>query len=720
LAQGFASSVVHKMMNFAVTLILCSWSCQAATLHAEANPIRKVVTILQDMQKELQAEGDKEEGLFNQFMCYCDGNTDGMSKSVEDAGHAITELKSKLEAEKAEKSQLDQELIQHKQDRASAKADLETGTSIRNKEHSDFVATTGDQKENLDAMSGAVTALEKGAGSFLQSGAAAKVSKVVQASMTMSDYEKNTVVEFLQGKNPNGDYSSQSGEIVGMLKAMRDEMDKDLNGAVSAEEEAAKGFAELAAAKKSEIAAAGAAVESKTARAGELAVAITTTADDIEDTTAEMNDTDAFLANLASACETKKQEWAARSKARVDEIAAVSEAIKILNDDDALDLFKNTLSLEQTSSTMGFLQKKSTTAVVLRARDLFAELKKKNAPHKDQLALIEFSLKAKSVDFSKVIAQIDNMSEILVSEQKDDDSQKDFCDSDLAKSEQEKSDTESAIASSTAAIEEAEAASAATAAEIENLQKEIAALDKAVATATAQRKSEHAEFLQYSTESSAAVQLIEKAKNRLFQFYRPNLHKEAPARAPLTEEERLLVASGAGDMVVSTAAPQMIEGTTQTLYVQIRDDSSAAPPPPPATWGAYQKKDGKSNGVIALMEMLAKELTDDMTAAKHEEETSQADYERLMADSQKTRAQNAESITSKEASKSDLDMTIENTKQQKASQEADLSNIKGYIAQLHANCDFLIENYDLRKAARENEAESLKNAKSVLSGANFA
>jgi hypothetical protein len=30
-----------------------------------------------------------------------------------------------------------------------------------------------------------------------------------------------------------------------------------------------------------------------------------------------------------------------------------------------------------------------------------------------------------------------------------------------------------------------------------------------------------------------------------------------------------------------------------------------------------------------------------------------------------------------------------------------------------------MENYDLRKAARENEIEGLNNAKSVLSGANF-
>ena len=37
--------------------------------------------------------------------------------------------------------------------------------------------------------------------------------------------------------------------------------------------------------------------------------------------------------------------------------------------------------------------------------------------------------------------------------------------------------------------------------------------------------------------------------------------------------------------------------------------------------------------------------------------------------------------------------------------------------QLHASCDFLIENYDLRKSARENELVSLANAKATLSGA---
>merc|ERR1719155_147220 len=296
--------------------------------------------------------------------------------------------------------------------------------------------------------------------------------------------------------------------------------------------------------------------------------------------------------------------------------------------------------------------------------------RKGGAPHKAQLELLEFSLKAKKVDFSKVLAMIDGMEAVLKEEQADDDSTKSFCDKDLAKSAAEKKDTEEAIAASEAFIEETTAESAAMADEIKELQKEIKDLDKAVVEATEQRKEEHADFLTFQTESNAAVQLIEKAKNRLFKFYRPTMYKEAPKRE-LTEEEKILAASGQD---IGTVAPELIPGTTQTVFAQVR--VNAAPPPPPETFGAYQKKDAKSNGVIGLMEMLAKELQTDITEAEHEEENSQKDYERLMGESQKSREEKVGSITTKEAAKAELDSKIENTKEKKALQETELAGIK--------------------------------------------
>lgn len=64
------------------------------------------------------------------------------------------------------------------------------------------------------------------------------------------------------------------------------------------------------------------------------------------------------------------------------------------------------------------------------------------------------------------------------------------------------------------------------------------------------------------------------------------------------------------------------------------------------------------------MDMLLKELKDEITEATHEEETAQKDYERLMSDSQASRADKADSITSKEKAKADLDVPRRGTVRQ--------------------------------------------------------
>merc|ERR1719487_2121337 len=156
-----------------------------------------------------------------------------------------------------------------------------------------------------------------------------------------------------------------SGEITGMLKAMLEEMEGDLATAKKDEATAVIGFEELSAAKAAEIASATSAIEAKTKRAGEVAVEVVQTADDVEDTEKEAKETQAFIGDLATQCAEKKADWAERQKMRAEEISAISEAIKVLNDDDALDLFKKTIpSMVQIG--MQFLQKSSKSSVAMR------------------------------------------------------------------------------------------------------------------------------------------------------------------------------------------------------------------------------------------------------------------------------------------------------------------------------------------------------------------
>merc|ERR1719269_329428 len=92
----------------------------AVEMGTGANPIRKIVTLMQNMIKEIEAEGEKEKELFEKFMCFCSANTGDLGKAEEDAKARIDELSAKLKSEEAEKVQLEQELVDHKADREQA------------------------------------------------------------------------------------------------------------------------------------------------------------------------------------------------------------------------------------------------------------------------------------------------------------------------------------------------------------------------------------------------------------------------------------------------------------------------------------------------------------------------------------------------------------------------------------------------------------------------
>merc|ERR1719263_1929936 len=120
---------------------------------------------------------------------------------------------------------------------------------------------------------------------------------------------------------------------------------------------------------------------------------------------------------------------------------------------------------------------------------------------------------------------------------------------------------------------------------------------------------------------------------------------------------------------------------------------------------------------MALMDSIAKDLAASLSDIEHEEKTAQKDYVTLMADCQASRAQDMKSITDKEAAKAELTAKKVTAKSRDMMDLKDLELISKYVTQLHGDCDFILENYDIRKSARVAEVESLKSAKAILAGA---
>merc|ERR1719298_150906 len=144
-------------------------------------------------------------------------------------------------------------------------------------------------------------------------------------------------------------------------------MSKTLAEATATEDAAIKTFDELVAAKKKEQDSLTASIETKTQRVGEVAVSIVQMKNDLSDTQAALLEDEKFLADLDKNCAAKEAEYDERVKTRSEELQALAETIKILNDDDALELFKQTLP-----SAASLVQVVGAHSVSARARALEA------------------------------------------------------------------------------------------------------------------------------------------------------------------------------------------------------------------------------------------------------------------------------------------------------------------------------------------------------------
>merc|ERR1719326_1554756 len=533
-------------------------------------------------------------------MCYCQGGEGALDASIEQGKAQIEQLSATIKRGTAEKSQLEQDLVQHKADRAEAEKTITESTALREKEAAEFAATSGDMKSNIASMTAALEALKKGlSASLLQTGVGNTLRNIIAHSPAVREAQRDSLMSFLEtGSGAEGG----SDTIIGIVEQMKETMEADLAETESKEAEGKTTYETLMTSKKSEIEAAGKAVETKSARSGEVKVEVVQAKADLAATTkAVAEDTD-FKANLKKSCATKQKEWDARCKLRAQEVKAISETIEMLNGDDALELFKKTLpaasALIQTSATA--------RSQMRRVRSLVSKAMGSDKVHSVNRRLILTALRSGTGGFEKVNTMIDGMNEVLEGEQVQDDKQDVWCLAELDKAKEEAKATEADVEDVKAGIEEQRDAMETTAGEIEELKKGLEELDKDVAEATETRKDEHAEYVDTAASNQAAVELLGMAKNRLNKFYNPTLYK---APEPAAEEE---------EFFAQTAARR-------------------ASPGPPETFGEYKKSES-SSGVINMIDEMIEEMKDEMAEAKRDEEEGQKDYEETMTDAATKRA----------------------------------------------------------------------------------
>merc|ERR1719160_744570 len=565
-----------------------------------------------------------------------------------------------------------------------------------------------------------ITTLEKGAYGLVQTGktfellqqkaGAATVSTVqkllLSEKLSITDFDREQLTEFL---SEGSSYTPQSGEIIGMLKQMLDTMIADMTEVTNEEESKIKTFKELVKAKLKEIAALSKMIEDKLKRIGDIQVEIVMLKEDLDDCGKSVVDNKKFLADLKKNCGTAQEEYEARQKMRAEEMVALADTIKVLNDDDALDLFKKTLpSASLLQITVQSSEMRRRALAVVQGASRTSKQKSRMA-----LELVALALGGKKVKFDEVIKMIDEMVKVLKEEQVADDSKKEYCEVQIDQIEDSIKELNYDKKTLEDSIEDMKASIQTITEEVKALGEGIVKLDKSVAEATVNRKEENEDYQALMAGNTAAAQLLKYAKNRLNKFYNPKLYKPPPKRE-LTEEERITLNNGG--TLAPTAAPGGIAGTG----IGLTQRSHEAPPPPPKQFGAYKKKGEESNGVIAMIDGLVLDLEKEMTEAETDEKNAQEDYEQFMKDSAQKRADDSKAIEDKVANKAELSDDLVKAEAAKGDKTKELMASEEYLGTLHLECDWLMKNFDLRKEARDGEIDSLGKAKAVLSGADYS
>mmetsp|Transcript_75730 Transcript_75730/g.239481 ORF Transcript_75730/g.239481 Transcript_75730/m.239481 type:complete len:707 (+) Transcript_75730:93-2213(+) len=677
---------------------------------AESRPIRKVITLLEEMKAQVEKDASADETAYDKYMCWCETNEKEKTAAIETAGQRIEDLSSFIEESTAKAGELKTAIGGLAEDISADKDALATATSVREKEKEDFVAEEADLKESLSLLSEAITVLEKvqllqkrsGSAREAQSAAVALIQvhdalaakrgggfrnimqqdlfdllgSIKEAAKKVASGE--AVLGALQVDQPSApllgnaagakSYNSRSGSILGMLGGMKDNMAKDLATAQKEDLGAEVSFQKLRGAKLAEIKTAS---EQKKTKEAQLADNLDKTAkatEDKESTEAALAADQTFLGNMRETCAAEDKEYKERVAVRSEEIRALGEALKILTEDDARELYAKTMSFVQVSAS-------GRTVAQDQAMRRIAEVARRHR----SWGLAGLAVRMRLDAFTKVKEAMNKMLAELEKQQQDEYEKSELCKKQIDETEDSITEGEhlkedlgekhKALSNTLETLE----------AEIESLKSDVKDMEVSLKQAGEERKAQNVVFQTSISDQRATINILDKALARLQAFY---AFSQTSARGLR------------------------------------RQEPGAAVPPPPPSPKAYQK----SAGAGGVLQVLAKVIKDAEIAEQEiarSEQKAQEDYAAFVKDA--TASIEADRAAIKQKTKQVAEASAEKSETEEAqlANGEDLAKQNDLLKAHHLECDFVLKYFDVRQKARAEEMDSIKDAKAILSGADF-
>jgi hypothetical protein len=644
-----------------------------------SNPVGKVVTTLQAMSTQLGKEQKEDTEAYEKMSCWCETNEKEKNAAVAAAKKSIDDLTAAIETGTAKSAELKSTLVKLDKSVKKNTEALKSATGLREKEAEEFGEEETDLSSSLESATAAVDALSKtqGVNGFLQGANSPESLLQIKAGVRaalfrgtehLSMHQQNMMHEFLHQPADFKSYNSRGGAIFGVLGSMKDTFTADLKQARKDESLAVSDYEALASAKNEEISAAKKMTVDKTQELATTDEDLANAKHDKELTIKQLDTDQAFLLDLAERCAAESASYDNRTKERSVEIKGVGEAIAILTDDSARDLFTSTLSFAQikTRSTQQRARQQASSLLHAAAR--------RSTSH--AAALVEVAEAAKLDAFKEVIGMVDEMVTALKKEQEDEFKHQEFCAKELQQNLASQASTEDTISDLTATIATLEADIDTLAKEIKELEAQVVEMKVQVKHASEDRAAENAAFQQTVADQRTTQALLNKALKKLEAVYSSEPKNEtAPAES----------------------------------FVQLKKIHQPAMP-------TYERS-SSGGGVLDLLQGIIHEAAMLETDAIAAEQEAQSSYVSFVTDTGKSLEAAQRSIAKKEEEKAEKEAARLSAISSKKGSEKELMALKKYEAQLHTSCDYVLKNFEVRQEARSQEMDSLGQAKAILSGA---
>ena len=664
-----------------LALAIAARSVAIADDEDNASPVKKVLKLLKDMQGQLESEKAKEEEVYAKLSCWCEVNGKEKDAAVDAALRKTAELESTINALTAKATDVDASIKSLTEETSANQESLKAATELREKERAEFNAEDKELLLSVDSIKNALVILSRHQ-SFLQvsSGfpsAFLEAKKMVKKLLDDHDdllnqildpNDKGLVEQFVQAGGAEAIKTKNMGEIVGILKQMKETFESNMSKATADEKKAEETFAQLKSAKTEEIQAGLDLIASKEQLLAKTNSKKAEAKEDLTDTTTGLNADQAFLLDLKKRCSVSDSEWQERQKTRSAEISAVSEAIAIIAGDDAHDTFGRTFSFLQVS-------RKSAKDDARRAKA--HAILMKQASKEASASLLAVASAVQLDAFSKVSDMINKMIADIKQESDDETEHKAYCEAELHTNEMATTDNDNLLKDLQAQVADLSSQIDTFADEIAELKASITEMYIQMQRSNENREVENRQFQTTVADQRATQVILLKALDRLNVFY---------------DQQALLQAK------------------PKPSLIQSHGKHKQAPPP---GLSEYKSNDGAGSVLTMLKEIIQDAKNMEKTAIKDEQDANDG-YVAFVQQTYEAVAAAQSSIVDKQEAKAESEKAKIGKVEDLKGAEAEAKTLNNVLAQLHSSCDFVMENFFLRQEARDNEVSSLQETLAAL------